>query len=61
MRGFLVLIERSVAMDDKTDRLELQRRLETTRRLIAVLAIDDAAQERLQKLAQELEEQLRLL
>ena len=48
-------------MDDKTDRLELQRRLETTRRLIAVLAIDDAAQERLQKLAQELEEQLRLL
>jgi hypothetical protein len=61
MRGFLVLIERSVAMDDKTDRLELQRRLETTRRLIAELAIDDAARERLQKLAQELEEQLRLL
>jgi hypothetical protein len=47
-------------MDEKSDRLELWRRLEQTRRLIAFLAIDDAAHERLQKLAQKLEEQLRL-
>jgi hypothetical protein len=60
MRGFLVLIERSVAMDEKSDRRELRRRLEQTRRAIALLPINDVAHERLQKLAQELEEQLRL-
>jgi hypothetical protein len=47
-------------MDEKSDRPELQRRLETTRRLIALLPINDIAHERLQNLARELEEQLRL-
>jgi hypothetical protein len=47
-------------MDQKGDRLELQRRLEQTRRLGALLPINDVAHERLQKLALELEQQLRL-
>jgi len=40
-------------MVETSDRRELQRRLEQIRRLTALLAIDDAAHERLQKLAQE--------
>jgi hypothetical protein len=47
-------------MDEKRDRLELRRRLDQARWAIAILPIADVAQERLQSLAHELEEQLRL-
>jgi hypothetical protein len=47
-------------MVQKSDRRELQRRLEQIRRLSAWLPTNDVAHERLQRLALELEEQLRL-
>ena len=46
-------------MDESNDRKELERRLEQARR-IADLALDPLTKERLQRLVQELEEQLRL-
>jgi hypothetical protein len=45
-------------MIEKSDRKELERRLEQTKR-IAALPIDDLTKQRLQKLVQDLEEQLR--
>lgn len=48
-----------LAMDEKADRQNLQRRLEQTLRL-AALASDDLTRERLTELAREIEEQLRL-
>jgi len=45
-------------MDDKSDRAELQRRLEQAKRM-ATFSGDPVTSERLQKLVQELEEQLR--
>ena len=45
-------------MDDKSDRKELERRLEQAKRMAAFPA-DPVTNERLQKLVQELEEQLR--
>ena len=44
-------------MDDKSDRAELQRRLEQAKRM-ATFSGDPVTSERLQKLVQELEEQL---
>jgi hypothetical protein len=46
-------------MAESSDREELKRRLEQARR-IADLALDPLTKERLQRLVQELEEQLRL-
>jgi TATA-binding protein-associated factor Taf7 len=46
-------------MTESSDRKELEKRLEQARR-IADLALDPLTKERLQRLAQELEEQLRL-
>ena len=46
-------------MTESSDRKELEKRLEQARR-IADLALDPLTQERLQRLVQELEEQLRL-
>jgi hypothetical protein len=46
-------------MDEKSDREELRRRLEQAKRIAALLPTDDVFNERLQKLVQELEEQLR--
>jgi hypothetical protein len=46
-------------MIEKSDRTELERRLEQAKRIAASLPIDDVTNERLQKLAQDLEEQLR--
>jgi hypothetical protein len=46
-------------MDESNDRKELERRLKQARR-IADLALDPLTKERLQRLVQELEEQLRL-
>jgi hypothetical protein len=48
----------NVAMDEKSDREELQRRLGQATRLAAVPS-DPVTIERLQKLVQDLEEQLR--
>ena len=45
-------------MDDKSDRKELERRLEQAKRMAAVSG-DTVTNERLQKLVQDLEEQLR--
>jgi hypothetical protein len=45
-------------MDDKSDRKELERRLEQAKRM-AAFAGDTVTNERLQKLVQDLEEQLR--
>ena len=45
-------------MDEKSDRAELQRRLDQAKRMVA-LRIDAITTERLQKLVRELEEQLR--
>jgi hypothetical protein len=45
-------------MDEKSDRKELERRLEQAKRM-AVLPADPVTNERLRKLVQELEEQLR--
>ena len=45
-------------MDEKSDRKELQRRLEQAKRM-AAFASDTVTNERLQKLVQELEGQLR--
>jgi hypothetical protein len=45
-------------MDEKSDRKELQRRLEQAKRM-AAFPSDPVTGERLQKLVQELEEQLR--
>jgi hypothetical protein len=54
-----VLFERSaVAMDDKSDRKELERRLAQAKRMAALLN-DPVTTERLQKLVKDLEEQLR--
>jgi predicted GTPase len=54
-----VLFERSgVAMDDKSDRKELERRLAQAKRMVALLN-DPVTTERLQKLVKDLEEQLR--
>jgi hypothetical protein len=57
-RRSLVLQKGSVAMDDKSDRRELERRLEQAKRM-AAFAGDTVTNERLQKLVQDLEEQLR--
>jgi TATA-binding protein-associated factor Taf7 len=46
-------------MSESSDRKELEKRLEQARR-IADLALDPLTKERLQRLVQELEEQLRL-
>jgi hypothetical protein len=46
-------------MDEKSDREELERRLEQAKRIAAILPINDVTHEHLQKLVQELEEQLR--
>ena len=46
-------------MAESSDRKELERRLEQAKR-IAGLALDPLTKERLQRLVQELEEQLRL-
>jgi len=46
-------------MTESSDRKELEKRLEQARR-IADLALDPLTKERLQRLVQELEEQLRL-
>jgi hypothetical protein len=48
----------SVAVDEKRDRKELERRLEQAKRM-AAMAADPVTNERLRKLVQELEEQLR--
>jgi hypothetical protein len=48
----------SVAMDDKSDRKELERRLEQAKRM-AAFPSDTVTNERLQKLVQDLEKQLR--
>jgi len=48
----------SVAVEDKTDREELERRLAQAKRMAAV-STDAVTQERLQKLVKDLEEQLR--
>ena len=48
----------SVAMVEKSDRKELERRLEQAKRMGA-MAADPVTNERLRKLVQELEEQLR--
>jgi hypothetical protein len=54
-----VLFERSgVAMDDKSDRKELERRLAQAKRMAALLN-DPVTTERLEKLVKDLEEQLR--
>jgi hypothetical protein len=54
-----VLFERSaVAMDDRSDRKELERRLAQAKRMVALLN-DPVTTERLQKLVKDLEEQLR--
>ena len=45
-------------MDDKSDRKELERRLEQAKRM-AAFPSDAVTNERLQKLVQQLEEQLR--
>jgi hypothetical protein len=45
-------------MDEKSDRKELERRLEQAERM-AALPADPVTNERLRKLVQELEEQLR--
>ena len=45
-------------MDEKSDRQELERRLDQAKRLAAMPA-DPVTNERLQKLVQELQEQLR--
>jgi hypothetical protein len=45
-------------MDEKSDRKELERRLEQAKRMVAMPA-DPVTNERLRKLVQELEEQLR--
>jgi hypothetical protein len=45
-------------MDEKSDRKELQRRLEQAKRMAAMPA-DPVTNERLQKLVEELQEQLR--
>jgi len=45
-------------MDDKSDRKELERRLEQAKRM-ATFAGDTVTNERLQKLVQDLEEKLR--
>jgi CHASE2 domain-containing sensor protein len=45
-------------MDEKSDRKELARRLEQAKRMVAMPA-DPVTNERLRKLVQELEEQLR--
>lgn len=47
-------------MAEKSDRKELERRLEQAKRIAALVPADDATRDRLQKLVQELEEQLRL-
>lgn len=47
----------TVAMDEKSDRKELQRRLQQAKRMIT-LSPDVVTRERLQKLVEELEEQL---
>jgi hypothetical protein len=44
-------------MDEKSDRKDLERRLEQAKRMV-VLSNDAVTKERLQKLVQELEEQL---
>jgi hypothetical protein len=46
-------------MDEKSDREELERRLEQAKRIAALLPIDDVTNQHLQKLVQDLEEQLR--
>jgi DNA-binding ferritin-like protein len=46
-------------MTEKSDRKELERRLEQAKRMAAV-ASDEVTKDRLQNLMQELEEQLRL-
>jgi hypothetical protein len=46
-------------MIEKSDRKELERRLEQAKRIAAVVPSEDVMKERLQKLVQELEEQLR--
>jgi hypothetical protein len=48
----------SVVVDEKRDRKELERRLEQAKRMAAMPA-DPLTNERLRKLVQELEEQLR--
>jgi len=57
-RRSLVLQKGSVAMDDKSDRKELERRLEQAKRM-AAFPSDTVTNGRLQKLVQDLEEQLR--
>jgi hypothetical protein len=57
-RRSLVLQKGSVAMDDKSGRKELERRLEQAKRM-AAFAGDTVTNERLQKLVQDLEQQLR--
>jgi hypothetical protein len=47
-----------VAMDDKSDRKELERRLAQAKRMAALLN-DPVTTERLEKLVKDLEEQLR--
>ena len=46
-------------MDEKSDRKELERRLEQAKRMAAEVT-DSVSQHRLQKLVRELEEQLRM-
>ena len=46
-------------MAEKSDRKEIERRLEQAKRIAALLPHDDVTRERLQKLARDLEEQLR--
>jgi hypothetical protein len=58
LRRSVVLQRRSVAMNEKSDRAELQRRLDQAKRM-ATFSGDPVTSERLQKLVQELEEQLR--
>jgi hypothetical protein len=53
-----VLLGGNVAMNEDSDRKELQRRLEQAKRM-AALPLDPVTDERLQKLVQQLEEQLR--
>jgi hypothetical protein len=57
-RRSLVLLRGSVAMNEESDRKELQRRLEQAKRMAALLS-DPVTDERLRKLVQDLEEQLR--